>query len=82
MLGGGVGWLIKHDHRFPWPFWWKYRLGTHAIAIPFWTAGNFSPIEGSLKKTGDPTSVQCPMYENAMETQQILSKIKLQNLEV
>ena len=61
-------------------FFLEIGLRTHAIAIPFWTAGNFSPIESSFKKTGDPTSVQCPMYENAMETQQILSKMKLENL--
>lgn len=52
------------------------------LQFPFGLQVLFHQSKAAFKKTGDPTSVQCPMYDNAMETQQILSKIKLENFEV
>lgn len=60
----------------------KLDSGHMLLQFPFGLQVIFPQSKAALKKAGDPTSVQCPMYENAMETQQILSKMKLENFEV
>ena len=51
----GGGWLTNHDHRACHTFLEnrqclsKFDEGPHVIVVPFWTAGNFSPIEGSFR---------------------------------